>query len=38
MCRRVIKRGERLVHQQDLRLDRQGARDLQPLPHAAGEL
>ena len=29
---------ERLVHQQHLRLDRERARDLQPLAHAAGEL
>ena len=37
-ARQRIERGERLVHQQHLRLDRERARDLQALAHAAREL
>src|SRR5829696_237030 len=33
-----IEGGERLIHQQDLRIDREGAREVGPLLHAAGEL
>ena len=32
-----VERGERLVHEKDFRLDDQGARKADPLPHAAGE-
>ena len=33
-----VERGERLVHQHDLRLDRERARDADALLHAAGKL
>src|SRR5262245_6547316 len=33
-----IKRAERLVHEQNFRLDRECPRDLQSLTHAAGKL
>ncbi len=36
--RLLVERGERLVHQQDLRLGRERARDRDALAHAAGQL
>ena len=33
-----VERAERLVHQQELRLHGVGARDREPLPHAAGQM
>ena len=33
----LVERGERLVAQQDIRLDREGARDRDALAHAAGQ-
>ena len=36
--RQHVERGERLVHEQHLRLDHQRARKSDPLPHAAREL
>ena len=33
-----VERGERLVHQQDFRIDRERAREVDALAHAAGKL
>ena len=38
VARLRIQRSERLVHQQDVRLGGQGARQSDPLPHAARKL
>src|ERR1700722_17965320 len=36
--RERVEGGERLIHEQDFRLDGKCASDLEPLPHATGEL
>ncbi len=38
LARLHVDRGERLVHQQDLRILREGARERGALLHAAGDL